>query len=115
MATTQHGDTLIIGAGTLTGYIVDTKDGGDVNVDMEEIIDGSDGSLKTILVFRRDVKTTYNLIAKSGAAPATDFPKGAKCALTGLSTLWVDDCRISDSKSAQRVTVTLVNKGITLV
>jgi hypothetical protein len=114
MATTQHGDTLIIGAGTLTGYIVDTKDDGDVDVAMEEIEDGSDGSLATILVFRRDVKTTYNLIALSSAAPATDFPKGAKCGLTGLTSLWVDDCRISSSKGAQRVTVTLVNKGITL-
>jgi hypothetical protein len=114
MATTQHGTTLAIGAGTLTGYILDTKDDGDFNVDMEEIIDGADGSLETILVFRRDEKTTYNLIALSSANPATDFPKGAKCALTGLSTLWVDDCRITSSKSAKRVTVTLINKGITL-
>ena len=33
MATTQHGTTLIIGAGTLTGYIVESKDGKDFNVD----------------------------------------------------------------------------------
>lgn len=114
MATTQHGDTLIIGAGTLTGYIVDTKEEGDFDVAMEEIEDGADGSLATILVFRRDEKTTYNLIAKTGATPTTDFPKGAACTVTGLTTLWVDDCRVSSAKGAQRVTVTLINKGITL-
>jgi len=112
MATTQFGTTLTIGAGTFGSYIVDTRDNSDFDVDREDIFDGSDGSRATRLVFNRDEKITLNLIAKSAAVPATDFPKGLKCTVTGFTNYIVEDCRVGLSKSATRVQVTLVNIGI---
>ena len=114
MATSQIGTTLAIGAGTITGsYIVDTRDDGDFDVDMEDIIDGADGARETRLVYQRDAKYVLNLICLTGAAPETDFIKGTIAAHTDFSTMWVDDMRISTSKSAKRVSVTLINIGIT--
>jgi len=112
MATTQIGTTLSIGAGTLTNYIVQERGEGDFDVDQEDIIDGDDGARKTRLIFMRDGKLTLSLICLTGAAPDTDFPKGLKCTITSLTAYMVDDCKISRSKSAKKVDVTLVNIGI---
>ena len=114
MATVQIGTTLAIGAGTITGsYLVDTRDDGDFDVDSEDIFTGETGALTTRLVYQRFQKYVLNLICLDGAAPQTDFIKGTIAAHADFSNLWVDDARISTSKSAKRVSVTLINIGIT--
>jgi len=79
-------------------------------VDREDVMD-QDGKRVTRIVYNNDAKITLELIALSGAAPATDFAKGAKCTHTDFTGYWVEDCRISRSKSPQKVDVTLVNIG----
>ena len=114
MAASQIGTTLAIGAGTITGsYIVDTRDNEDYDVDMEDIIDGADGARETRLVYQRDEKIVLNLICLDGALPETDFAKGQIAAHTDFTTFWVDDMRVSTSKGAKRVSVTLIDIGIT--
>lgn len=107
---TQTGTTFAIGAGTITGsYIVIDRGTGDSDVDREDVMD-QDGKRVTRIVFNNDAKITLSLLALTGAAPATDFPKGSKCTL-GFTAYWVEDCRISATKSPQKVDVTLVNIG----
>lgn len=125
MATTQYAgsNTLIIGATAVGSYLIDTADG-DNEVVQEDIITGTDGTIASRLVFQIMPMITLNLVAKSGATPWVDFPKGLKCALTGtytppgstvaltLSNMIVEECKVSNSKSAQRVTVTLKSIGV---
>ena len=108
---TQTGTTLAIGAGTITGsYIVIDRTDGDKDTDREDIMD-QDGARVTRIVFNNDAKITLSLICKSGAAPETDFAKGGKASHTDFTGYWVEDCRISRSKSAKKADVTLVNIG----
>ena len=114
MAANQIGTTLAIGAGTITGsYLVESRDEYDFDVDQEDINDGSTGARATRIVYQRDAKTVLNLICLDGAAPETDFPKGTISPHTDFTTMFVEDCRVSRSRSAKRVAVTLVNLGIT--
>ena len=85
MAVTQTGTTLLIGnQRSITNYII-VQDGiGAANVVMEDIED-QDGTLETRIVFRNEAQIKLELISKTGATPATDFPIGAKCAVTGLT------------------------------
>lgn len=109
----QIGLTLAIGAGTIVGsYIVESRDDGDRDIDMEDIFD-ENGTRVTRIVFNKDDKITLNLIGLEGVQPEVDFLKGEIAAAGGFTDLYVDDVRITRSKSAKRVTVTLVNIGIT--
>lgn len=111
MAVTQVGTTLIIGGQrTLSSYIV-VSDSLGANVVTEEIEDAT-GVLTTIIVFRNEATINLSLISKTGAAPVTDFPKGAKCAISALSSYFVDEVSIERTKSAERTNVTLRLIGV---
>jgi len=105
MAATQLGATLIIGGQrTLTNYIVETDETNDANVVSEDVED-ADGKLATRIIFRNEDIVKLSLICKSGASPATDFPKGAMCTITGLTTYFVDSAPVVKAKGAQKVSV----------
>ena len=113
MSVAQIGTTLDIGAGTITGsYIVEGSTDDDKNVESEDI-DDENGELATRIVFKKHAKQPLELIALDGALPGTDFPKGEMCAHTDFTTWFVEDARSAKSKSAKRVSVELVNLGIT--
>jgi hypothetical protein len=105
MAATQLGATLIIGGQrTLTNYIVESDEVNDANVVSEDVED-ADGKLATRIIFRNEDKVKLSLICKSGASPATEFPVGAMCTITGLTTYFVDSAPIVKAKGAQKVSV----------
>ena len=79
---------------------------------MEDVRDGDTGQRVTRIVYQIDGKLDLQLISLTGAAPATDFPKGAMCTVTGLTTYFVDDCKIRRSRGPQRVDVSLTAIGI---
>jgi hypothetical protein len=106
------------GQQTVTGYIVESQDSGDADIDMEDI-NKANGALSTRLVFNRDTKLNLNLIALNATDAATilgHFPIGNICTATGdpaLTSYYVDSCTISKTKSATRVKVGLTDIGIT--
>lgn len=113
MATTQIGTTLTLtGQSAITNYIVETDELGNADVNMEDVIDAA-GQRVTRIIYYKDTKLKLNLICKANAAPATDFPEGAMCTVTGFTSYFVDSAPISRSKGAQKVTVSLTNIGIT--
>lgn len=92
---------------TFTNYIVENATEGGKNVDFEDVMD-ADGKRVTRIVFNREKKLTLTLICKTAATtPMTDFPEGDMCAITGLTTFFVDSCAVSRVKGANKVTVTL--------
>jgi len=109
------GTSLLVGGqASLSGYIVERQeiDGGEV--DQEDIMNAN-GSLATRLIYRRHPTTSLALICAVGAAPSTDFPFGSKAAANAgsYSSWFVQDVRTEKTKSASRVTVTLISLGIT--
>jgi len=116
----QHGTSLLVGeqnkihgsSVTFTNYIVESATDGTREIDSEDIMN-EDGLWVTRLVFRREKTVQLNLIAKAAATPLTDFPAGAMCTVTGLTTYFVDSCEVAKSKSAQRVSVKLIQLGCT--
>lgn len=107
MAATQIGTTLILsGQRSIPNYIVVSDGVGDSNVVSEEI-ETADGAFSTNVCYRNEAIIKLTLISKSGATPTTEFPKGAMCTITGLTTYIVDDCNIDRSKGPERTTVTL--------
>ena len=112
MAATQFGSTLIIGGQrTLTNYIVSEDTINDANVVSEDVED-ADGKLCTRIIFRNEAKIRLSLICKTGATPASEFPIGAMCTVTGLTGYFVDSAPIVKSKSAQKVTVDMTLLGV---
>jgi len=110
---TQIGTTLTIGAGTISGsYIVLGRDDGGKDVAFEDV-DDQDGALVTRIVYKTHAKIKLDLICLSGAAPETDFAEGGIATHTDFTGYFVNSAVISRSKSAKRVTVELVNLGIT--
>lgn len=106
---TQLGTTLIIGGQrTLTNYIVESDEVGGNDIDMEDVLDAA-GARATRIIFKIDEKAKLSLICKTGATPATDFPEGGMCTVTGLTAWYVDSAPIVKTKSAQKVNVTLTN------
>ncbi len=104
---TQLGATLIIGGQrAITNYIVESDGINDANVVSEDVEDAA-GALSTRIIFRNEAKVKLSLICKSGASPDVDFPVGAMCTLTGLTTYFVDSAPVVKSKTAQKVTVEL--------
>lgn len=113
MAVSEIGVTLIVGAGTITGsYFVESRTDGEFEVDSEDIND-QDGALATRIIKKRHAKVSLELICKLAAAPATDFPEGSMCVHTDFTTYFVEAAPIQLSSSAQRVSVSLINLGVT--
>lgn len=110
---TELGQNLNIGAGTITGsYIVDSRDEGDKDIDLEDIMD-EDGLLNTRIIFNSFDKFSFSLIVISGGLPLVDFIMGEISAHPDFTTLYVESATVSSTKSAQRVAVTLSDLGIT--
>ena len=114
MATAKIGDTtVVIGAPTIAGYIVQSiTDPAGADIDMEDIIDHSTGQLVTRLVFQVFKKVNINLITTTGT-PTTDFPIGQLAEILG-EDMFVDDCQVEKTRAGQRVTVSATNIGLTL-
>ena len=110
---TQIGESLDLGAGTITGsYIVESRDEADKDIDSEDIFD-EDGARNTRIIYNSDDKISLNLICVNGALPQTDFVKGEIAAHVDFNDKYVEESTFTRSKSARRGTVTLVNIGIT--
>lgn len=98
--------------GTLTNYIVVSSTSGGKEVRFKDVFD-ENGALVSRLIFQRLPIINMVLIAKSAATPATDFPMGDICAVTGLTTYYVENCEIATDEGETRVTVQLKALGIT--
>lgn len=110
---TQFGEKLEIGVGQTFGdYIVESINDGSPDVKSEDI-DDEDGHRVTRIILQIDDKVDLTLIAKSGATPLTDWPKGGYSVVAGFTQFFVDDMQRSRSASAQRITVSLTNIGFT--
>ena len=112
MATAKIGnDDVVIGAPTITGYIVQSvTDPAGADIDMEDIIDHSTGQLVTRLVFQVHPKINLTLITTTGT-PGTDFPIGQMTTVL-TQACFVDDCQVEKTRAGQRVTVSLTNIGL---
>lgn len=106
--TTQIGTALNIGVTAITGYCVEQSVEGQKEVDSEIIFDDA-GAVKTILVYRKDPKQDLTLIALSGTTAIADFPPGELAAHASFTSFYVLDTQVTNTKSAQRVTVSLIN------
>jgi len=96
---------------TFTNYIVESTDDNEIDMEHEDIYN-EDGKRVTRLIFQKDTKATLNLIAAAGATPSSDFVPKAMCTYGALTPYFVDSATVKKSKSAQRVSVSLVNLGI---
>ncbi|MFH1602430.1 MAG: hypothetical protein ABIH03_00800, partial [Pseudomonadota bacterium] len=56
---------------------------------------------------------SLTLIGKSGSTPASDFVKGAICAVAPLSNYYIDPVTVTRTEQAVRVEVTGTLIGIT--
>ena len=113
MAQDQIGTDLSIGAGTITGsYIVESAVEKAYNVDFEDILD-ENGDIKTRIVYSKHEKLHLELICLTGALPENDFVEGTIAAHADFTDFFVEAAPISRSKSAKRVSVDLVNIGVT--
>lgn len=115
MAATQYGTALNVGIAVTAfsgSYICESHEYGDYDTNKTEQKNEA-GVLVTVVVKQRMAKETFSLVAKSGAAPQTDFPKDtAITAFTAYSGWWVDDCRITRTEDPMKVSLTLVNKAL---
>lgn len=122
MSATQFGTTLVIGAQAVTGYVVESAEIGDYEVKQADVIDGTTGAIATRIVFTRFPILNMTLVTVSGTTATTHWPKGLKANKTGgytaagiaftFTSCIVDECKISETEGAQKVTVTLKNIGI---
>lgn len=112
--TTKIGNTdVVVGAPTVVGYIVQSvTDPAGSDIDSEDIIDHSTGQLVTRLVHQVFDKITATLTTTTGT-PNTEFPRGKICTLGLFNGYYVDDCQVENTRSGQRVTVSLTDIGIT--
>jgi hypothetical protein len=101
------GSNLAIGGqAVLTGYIVEQDNRGGRDIDFEDVM-AADGSFHTRIVFEKRMdKVNLTLLVTTGNTD-TDFPEGALCAVTGLTSYFVDSCVVSNTKSARRAEVQL--------
>lgn len=117
MAATQYGTNLIVGVAStaFTNYIIESHETGDVETNKTDQKNEL-GVIVTRIVKQKMTKETFGLVAKSGAAPITDFPKDtALTTPTAYSGWWVDDCRITRTEDPMKVTLTLTNLGLAVV
>jgi hypothetical protein len=116
MATTVIGADLNKGAGTLSGYYIQSATVGGADIDMEDFEDGADGSRISRFVYKVDDKVSLELLAAGTMTEGditTDFPEGEMAAATGYTAFFVDSCQINKSRGAWRVNVSMTNIGIT--
>lgn len=107
MATTITGLTTITYGGqtTITGYIVLRDESGfDIK---DELIEGAAGADVAALIYQAKPTKKFRLIVTTGT-PATDFPTGLMCAVTGLTTYRVRSAPIPKEKGAQIIEVEMV-------
>lgn len=113
MAATQLGTALEAGVGTtLTDYIIVSIQTGGGDVHMEDIRD-EDGKLATRIIMQKMAKIKLELIAKDGADPETDFPEKDIATASGYTNYFVDSCTVSRTEGATKVSVDLIDIGIT--
>ena len=113
MAGTQLGTDYIIGVGTtLATYTITSFKTGDRNVAFSDVND-EDGALVSRLIKQKHAKVQLEMVAKTGAAPATDFPPGEIAAATGFTAYYVDDMSYTRTEDQMKVSVSLVLLGIT--
>ena len=110
----QIGETLAVGAETITGsYIVESREVDGYDVDFEDI-NNEDGALNTRLIFKRHQKLRLSLINIDGAAPETDFVEGQIATHADFTDYFVDSAKTTKSKSAHRTEVELTILGVTV-
>jgi len=113
MAANQIGTDLIVGVGTtMTSYVIVSRKVGDAEVNMSDVLD-ENGVLTTRIVKQTMAKQSLELVAKSGAVPATDFVKGSICAVAPLSNYYIDDVSIDYTDDALKVSVSGTLIGVT--
>ncbi len=111
MSTKIGNSTVVIGAPTVTGYIVQSvTDPAGADIDMEDIIDHASGARVTRLVHQVDPKINLTLIT-AGGTPSTDFPIGQVTEILG-GNYFVDDRQVQNTRGGQQVTVSATNIGI---
>lgn len=107
MAATQIGTTLLLGVGsTLGSYIIAQITNNEANIVSEEVED-ENGALATHITYRNEPVIGFELICKSDATPATDFPIGALATLSGYGSYLVENATVTATKSPRRVSVRL--------
>lgn len=62
------------------------------------------------LVMQRKPVINWRLKCLKGATPATDFPKGLMCTLSGYTSYVVEDVNIEKTADVTQVSVKLVNR-----
>lgn len=95
----------------LDHYIIESATENGKTVDFEDTMDNN-GARVSRLIFNRQKQIVMNLIAKS-AGPKTyatiiaDFPEGDMCAVTTLTDYFVTSAKVSKTKGAWKIAVTL--------
>ncbi len=111
MSTKIGNSTVVIGAPTVTGYIVQSvTDPAGADIDMEDIIDHATGARVTRLVHQVDQKVNLTLIT-AGGTPSTDFAIGTIKTVLGTE-MFIDDCQVQSTRGGQQVTVSATDIGI---
>ena len=113
MAGTQIGTEFTVGVGTtLATYTISSYKAGDKNVAMTDVND-EDGALISRLIKQKHPKVELEMLAKTGAAPDTDFPPGEIATATGFTAYFVDSMSYERTEDQMKVSVSLTNIGIT--
>lgn len=113
MAGTQIGAEYAVGVGeTLTTYTISQVTRGDKNVALSDVND-EDGALVSRLIKQKHAKVDLELIALTSADPDTDFPPGEIAAATGFTAFYVESQTHVRTEDQMKVSVSLVNIGIT--
>ena len=115
MPASQLGADLLLTPGTtISGYTVVTRDLDDI--DDSELKKDEDGKPKVRITYSSMEQITLVLepeTAKTEATIKAEFPKLAKCTITGLTAYTVMDRRITRSVGPAQVNVTLLLDGLT--
>jgi hypothetical protein len=115
MAATQLGADLLLEPGaTVTGYVVVSRRVPDPVTSEEEKV-GADGALANLITYYSHPVVELVLEPLAATAEATiltDFPKNAKCTVSGLTAYTVRSRDIERSAGPARVTVRLVLDGL---
>jgi hypothetical protein len=115
MAGTQIGLVYEIGVGeTLDTYTITSVNRGDKNVASSDVND-EDGALTSRLIKQRHDKVDLEMVAKTGAAPETDFPVGLISVATGFTSYYVESMSYVRTEDHMKVSVSLVNIGVTTI
>jgi hypothetical protein len=115
MAGTQIGTVYQVGVGTtLTTYTVSQITTGADDVASADV-NNEDGALSSRLIKQVHDRIELELIGQTSCDPDTDFPKGSISAATGYTDYYVDDMSYVRTEDHARVSVSLVNIGVTTI